>query len=1361
VIRAGLLLGFLIFSVNPAWPLAIFLSIVTLVHFLITRPGRQETFGWVLLCVLSIFLVQNDPSRPPEEGRLEEELSKIALTLESPSFITTNQDLLLDWKARENEIYRLFQRQWLESGISYTLTDLNLNPLVWAGKSFSDSYQSLDESGLFWKFKDDRAILTRKTALPNYSDRSCYLIAELLVISSNPLDQPKPWHRRIFGQQEDRIHPQWISRQFPETRAYQPFFTLKAPQAEPDFILDALPVSIRWSPFAHGAWPQELAALAWVLTLYALLFACLMSRERQLLRILTALVFLILCIIPNPCGLDHLEVFSTALFGAMFFGNLFASPFQLGLSVILVFVVWRQLSTLSLKSVWGKWVQFVLDHLLILTIPGMAFFPLWVDHNSPIALAQPKEAFLGAGAFLIFNICILILILYGFLLQHTRKCNWLFLIFTSLAMVVFCAWFQLEVQIAGASFFFVWLFHQLNIFKSPQVAPWILRSIAAMLLAAGFFFPITIKGHRSVHRYIQQDWLQDMTLIEHENHNRIIRILDSFQSYRDVFKSVDNSYLAPWLAKTSGIDEDPVGFAILVLDEEGKTVSVIENQINIDNTPFGLIPKDRIEYYQETPISTKVLLFRKAFDLHGQYSELVIAITNSYQDLTSITRTSPLFKNEGLEVPFKHAEVHLKVFDLEGNPINEFADPLSISVENYERLQLEPFFSAKIGSATRYFYNSGSQLFLIQVSPLDARLLGARFVLFFGACWLGLSLLARGNQLKRRSLREQLTRSFRLRLAALFFVISLIPMALLMAVFLIRFNEDQQERLTRDMIERAYQVRDSFLKNFSIPQDLVEDISIFESGSLIDTTRPELFRSSTLSSRLPFHAYDQLMRGKVTYLIDPVITPLPLALKAVYIVAEGKVILGLTGYADTILFRENLKNQLEMAMALAFLVLMGITYLALSISKAFLQPIASITRAATRMQRAIPQDPIPALPHENEINHMIRSFNSMRETILWNEKNRQKQIDLMTITMETMKSGLLGFNPYGKAILRNRAFFQLFPNLVSDKVQEETSMALIFDQAPHDAPPVNLDREQIVASYPQLGPLLNSKETQSDTIHFKHDGLEYIILARSEVRDVAPDPFELQQVLLFEDITPQIESSKLKAWGEMARRIAHEIKNPLTPIQLEIEHLNALYADNHPLFERALEESTEEIKRQITQLHKTATDFGDYARPIQVEPTWFRLSELVDDCIRSYLKSKKPIKISKMIHEDPRMFLDRQLMRKALSNLLINSYEAMDEGTILVEITKIKLENQDPILQIILQDEGPGIPDSETSRIFEAYFSTKSRGTGLGLAIARRSIEMQGGTIALVQHEERGARFRITLPIRSESDIEPEAPDNQ
>ena len=222
-----------------------------------------------------------------------------------------------------------------------------------------------------------------------------------------------------------------------------------------------------------------------------------------------------------------------------------------------------------------------------------------------------------------------------------------------------------------------------------------------------------------------------------------------------------------------------------------------------------------------------------------------------------------------------------------------------------------------------------------------------------------------------------------------------------------------------------------------------------------------------------------------------------------------------------------------------------------------------------------------------------------------------------------------------------------------------------------------------------------------------------------------------------------IQAEKLAAWNQMARKIAHEIKNPLTPIKISIEDLRRSYRKNEPDYNNILDNAADTITSEIDKLKRIIDEFSSFARLPAPVLKPINVDKLVKDSLRLYgnlIKEEKIVIETKNIKTN--VNADQGLFSQALINLVKNALEADTRGPI-----TISLSREEESIAISVKDRGPGIPEELRSQIFSPYFTTKEKGMGLGLVIAQRIIFDHGGEISVNSVEEIGTEFIIRLPI--------------
>jgi len=232
------------------------------------------------------------------------------------------------------------------------------------------------------------------------------------------------------------------------------------------------------------------------------------------------------------------------------------------------------------------------------------------------------------------------------------------------------------------------------------------------------------------------------------------------------------------------------------------------------------------------------------------------------------------------------------------------------------------------------------------------------------------------------------------------------------------------------------------------------------------------------------------------------------------------------------------------------------------------------------------------------------------------------------------------------------------------------------------------------------------------------------------------------RLAVIEDVSDVVRSNRLAAWAEMARIIAHEIKNPLTPIRLSVEHLREVWRRRSPDFERVLEECTTNVLEQTEELKRAAAEFSDYARLPRPEVRSIDVSSLLEEAAAAY-RGAANIRFSVAAEPGLSAQGDARLLRRVFSNLVGNAVEALGVGGGTVALSA---RREDGRVALSVEDDGPGVSPETLPRLFDPYFSSKSGGTGLGLAIVKKVVEEHGGTIAAGNRSPRGFRVEFTLP---------------
>jgi two-component system nitrogen regulation sensor histidine kinase NtrY len=427
------------------------------------------------------------------------------------------------------------------------------------------------------------------------------------------------------------------------------------------------------------------------------------------------------------------------------------------------------------------------------------------------------------------------------------------------------------------------------------------------------------------------------------------------------------------------------------------------------------------------------------------------------------------------------------------------------------------------------------------------------------------------------------------------------------------------------------------------------------------------------------------------------------------------------------------------------LIMFGAIWTGSYFAKRITRPVQMLATAAREIgagrldQRIEPQS-------GDEFGALTEAFNTMagelgtsrrkleRSTIELERKHleveaRRRYIETV---LERITTGVISMDAAGTITMINSAAARL---LGLDANAAGQQARLVFDRP---------ELQPIGAWLSGAGSGRSAAEPAAQEIAIQRDGqeLHLAVVATALVGD-AGIPEGL--VIVLDDVTPLIRTQKVAAWREVARRLAHEIKNPLTPIQLSAERLRRHFAGG-PAGARALvDECTSTIVGEVESLKGLVDEFSQFARMPSPRAVPTDLHKLVADTLTLYKGIFTDVTIEQQFGDGiPLVRLDAEQIRRVIINLVDNAVEAMERrGTIVVETQRDAANN---MVRVVVADNGPGIPPAEREKLFLPYYSTKRRGSGLGLAIVRRIIAEHGGNIDVGDNTPRGTRFTIELP---------------
>lgn len=443
-----------------------------------------------------------------------------------------------------------------------------------------------------------------------------------------------------------------------------------------------------------------------------------------------------------------------------------------------------------------------------------------------------------------------------------------------------------------------------------------------------------------------------------------------------------------------------------------------------------------------------------------------------------------------------------------------------------------------------------------------------------------------------------------------------------------------------------------------------------------------------------------------------------------------------TQYQQRAYLREPLKTTLILILTLVLLLTLFSTLLVtIQLVHNFTRPIRQLTRGTRRVATG-ELEPVQADTPDNELGELVRSFNDMvtqikraRHTARVNHQQVELQKAYLQTIISSLTNGVLTFD----SRYRLRLFNQ----------QAEAILGIPLHAAENRRLNDMLTQPAFAPLRPlweQVRPLLESAQGHWQLqLRYRSAQGERILLIHG-----APLPGQEGHVLVLEDITELVQAQRHAAWHEVARRLAHEIKNPLTPIQLSAERLAFKLGRHLPEAERALlDKLTRTIVDQVKTMQALVDAFTDYARTPQLEKIPTDLNELLEQMAQLYAHPGVTIELE-TDGQCPPVKVDPNRMRQLLHNLIKNALEATEGQHSPTLWLHSHCEKGHVHLHIC--DNGGGLTDKDLSWIFEPYATDKPKGTGLGLAIVKKIVEEHNGTISV--HTDQGRTcFMITLPI--------------
>ncbi len=427
-----------------------------------------------------------------------------------------------------------------------------------------------------------------------------------------------------------------------------------------------------------------------------------------------------------------------------------------------------------------------------------------------------------------------------------------------------------------------------------------------------------------------------------------------------------------------------------------------------------------------------------------------------------------------------------------------------------------------------------------------------------------------------------------------------------------------------------------------------------------------------------------------------------------------------------------------MLIVMTLVILFAAVWFGFYLAKQLSIPLVQLGRATKRVA-AGDYSPLEISSGSEEINSLIGNFNQMITNLSSSELELQ----------QTLKN-LNQYTHYVEIVLKN----------VSAGVISVDMNGLITTMNGRAGELLQVDPAQFIGKHIRTSMSEDNYKLFTDIVKFMQDNKLVSLLKEQRIQvqsDAIPlsinisilvdeDKSEIGRIMVFDDMTPIVNAQRAAAWTEVARRIAHEIKNPLTPIRLAAERIAKKFGGqiNDPAFS----DSIKMIVNQVDDMRLLVNEFSQFARLPQLKPIPAQMNDVIKAASQLYVDNHPQIEFQIMLEPTlPEFKFDPDQIKRVLVNLIENAIDAVQK----VENSLVRIQTEYnsrlKVLKISIADNGVGIPHRDRVRIFEPYYSTKEKGTGLGLPIVKSIIEDHSGVIRALENSPQGTKMVIELPI--------------
>jgi PAS domain S-box-containing protein len=449
-------------------------------------------------------------------------------------------------------------------------------------------------------------------------------------------------------------------------------------------------------------------------------------------------------------------------------------------------------------------------------------------------------------------------------------------------------------------------------------------------------------------------------------------------------------------------------------------------------------------------------------------------------------------------------------------------------------------------------------------------------------------------------------------------------------------------------------------------------------------------------------------------------------------------------FSELSYIRTALKTAFTLTLSLVLLIsLLAAVYGAFYFSRRLVVPIQLLMQGTRAVARGDFATRVPA-PTRDEIGFLVHSFNDMTQRLAKaSEDARSSQLEVeserrkLEVILARLSTGVVALEPD----MRIRTANQAAGAILGEDLERHRGASLT-ELAP--SRPLLAQFVAVASAHLERG-----ESEWREQVALRSDGLRRVLMcACTELPTESGAPGGY--VIVFDDITALLQAQRDAAWGEVARRLAHEIKNPLTPIQLSAERLRRKYLKTESGEIDLLDRATHTIIQQVEAMKQMVNAFSEYARTPSMDVTRFDVNALIAEVSELYhANPERPLAIKLALANDlPRIEADAGRLRQVLHNLLRNAVEATEHQTdAQVGISTRRMHGVDAdLIEIKVVDNGPGFSSDIVDQAFDPYVTSKPKGTGLGLAIVKKLVEEHGGHITARNREQGGAEISILIP---------------